>query len=91
MSRYAKAVVACLSAAATWGITAGADGTYSQVELWGGLGALAAVLLTYVTPNDPPKGEPADPNVSERGESAVVLVVGILAAVVLVLLIARLV
>jgi hypothetical protein len=91
MTRYAKAVVACLSALATWGVTAGADGSYDQVELWGLLGALAAVLITYITPNDPPAGQPADPRLSERGESAVVLVVGILAAVVLILLIARLV
>jgi hypothetical protein len=67
MTRYAKAVVACLSALATWGVTAGADGSYDQVELWGLLGALAAVLITYITPNDPPAGEPADPHLSERG------------------------
>lgn len=67
MSRYMKAIAAFLGALATWGIAAGADGGYDQVELWGLAGVLATVLATYSIPNTPPAGEPADPRVSEKG------------------------
>lgn len=59
---YAKAVVGTLAAIATWGVTAGADGEYSQVELWGLLGVIAAALGIYATTNTPPGPvEPDDP------------------------------
>lgn len=86
MTRYAKTIIAALTALATWGVTAGADGVYDQVELWGLLGALTAAAGTYFVPNDPPKGEPADPEVSERGVSTTELAL-IVCAVCLVLLV----
>lgn len=59
MSAYAKAIAAFLGSLATWGVSAGADGNYSQVELWGLAGVVATVLATYAIPNkpsDPPTG-----------------------------------
>lgn len=58
MSAYAKAVAAFLGSVATWGIAAGADGHYDQVELWGLLGVVGTVLATYAIPNkpEPPTG-----------------------------------
>jgi steroid 5-alpha reductase family enzyme len=60
MSTYAKAIIATLTAIATWGVTAGADGNYSQVELWGLLGVVAAAVAVYAVPNKP---SPTDPPV----------------------------
>jgi hypothetical protein len=60
MQTYAKAIIAGLTAIATWGITAGADGSYSQVELWGLLGVIAAAAGTYAIPNKP-EGSDAPP------------------------------
>lgn len=37
-----KALIAFIGALGAWGITAAADGTYDQVELWG----LCAVVVT---------------------------------------------
>lgn len=66
MSRYAKALIALLGAVATWGITAAEDNAYSQVELWGALLAAVTALGVYAWPNQPPRGLPADPEVSEQ-------------------------
>ena len=51
MSRYAKSLAALLGALATWGITAAEDERYTQVELWGGLLALATALAVWAVPN----------------------------------------
>lgn len=83
MTRYAKTIAAILGAISTWGITAGADGGYDQVEMYGLLGAIATVLAVYGVPNNPPADQPADPNVSEQGASLLDVVLA-LAAVALV-------
>jgi len=86
LARYRKSVAALLGSVATWGLTAGADGTYDQVELWGLLAALAAVFAVWGTPNDVPAGAPRDPGMSERGESGVIVAVGIVGIVLILLL-----
>lgn len=48
---YLKAILAALGAVATWGITAGADGNYTDVEWYGLLGALVAALAVYAVAN----------------------------------------
>lgn len=91
MSRYAKAVSALLGAIATWGITAVADDAVSGVEWFGLLGALATVFATWAIPNDPPAGEPPDPDISERGASDLaVICVAVLAVIVVLVLVGRL-
>ena len=66
MSRYWKAILAALGSAATWGITASADGVYEQVELWGLLAGVVATLAVYQKGNTPPEGEAPDPMMSEQ-------------------------
>lgn len=66
MTRYMKTIVAILGAISTWGITAAADEGITSVEWYGLLGALAAALAVYGAPNTPPRGEVADPNMSEQ-------------------------
>lgn len=66
MSRYAKALIALLGALATWGITAAEDNTYTQVEWWGAVLAASTALGVYAWPNQPPKGQQADPHMSEQ-------------------------
>lgn len=51
MTRYAKSIVALLGAVATWGVTAGEDSTYTQVELWGALLALTTAAAVFFVPN----------------------------------------
>lgn len=70
MTRYAKAIIAVMTAVSTWGVTAAVDGSFALVELFGLLGAVAAALTVYLIPNTPPPGKPADPNVSEVGPGA---------------------
>jgi hypothetical protein len=53
-----KAIAATLVALATWGVTAGLDDSYEDVEWWGLLGALVAAAAVYLIPNDPPPPEP---------------------------------
>lgn len=67
MSRYRKSIAALLTAVATWGATAAADGSFDAIEWSGLLGALATVVAVWGVPNDTPTGEPRDPAVSERG------------------------
>lgn len=66
MSRYLKAFLAALGAVATWGVTAGADEGYTDVEFYGLLAAVVTTLSVYAFPNKPPIGEHADPNISEQ-------------------------
>lgn len=69
MTRYSKAIVALLGALATWGLTAAEDNIYTQVEVWGGVLALATAAGVYLWPNTPPSGRPADPGMSEQGHA----------------------
>lgn len=48
---YTKAILGTLAALATWGVTAGADGRYDQVELWGGLGVIVAAVAVASSTN----------------------------------------
>lgn len=57
MSAYVKAVLAALGAVSTWGITAGADGGYSHVELYGLLAAVVTAVSVYAFPNAPQNDE----------------------------------
>ena len=88
LSRYWKTIIAVLGGISSWGITASADNDITQVELYGLLGALATALAVYGIPNSPPSGEPADPNMSERGaidNSTVVAISIVVIAVIFVL------
>lgn len=67
MSRYIKSISAFLGLIGTWGATAGADGHYDQIELWGLTGVLVGTLAVFQLPNRPPAGEPSDPEISEQG------------------------
>lgn len=87
MTRYAKAIVALILALATWGITAAEDGTYTQVELWGALLALATAAGVYFVPNRPPVGEHSDPNMSEQGHVDLVTVLAMIAVAILVIVV----
>lgn len=69
MSRYLKMILAALGAVATWGITAGADEGYTDVELYGLLGAVTTALAVYAFPNRPPAGEASDPEISEQHDA----------------------
>lgn len=66
-SRYRKSIATAIGGLAGWGLTASADGVYTQQEWWGLVVVLGGVVATWGLANDPPKGEPADPAVSERG------------------------
>lgn len=90
MSRYSKTIAAILGAISTWGITAAADEGINAVEWYGLLGALAAVLAVYSVPNKPPADEPADPSMSEQGQTSIVVVAALVAAAVAVLVVALL-
>lgn len=80
MTKYAKSIVALLGASATWGVTAAEDGSYSQVELWGLLLALATALGVYAAKNEPAR-------VGERGMSEIALVILTVVATLLILFI----
>lgn len=68
MSRYAKSIAALLTALGTWGATAGSDGDYSQIELWGLCGVAVTALAVFQIPNRPPRGRARKPSVSETAE-----------------------
>lgn len=65
MSRYRKAYWAGVAAVATT-ISLAWDGV-TQAEALALFSAWAGVLGVFLWPNDPPVGEPPDPDVSERG------------------------
>lgn len=54
MTRYSKAIAALLAAISTWGLTAAVDNSITLVEYFGLLGAVAAAVTVYATPNSPP-------------------------------------
>lgn len=51
LSKYWKTIIAVLGGTAAWGITAGADNSYSQVELWGLLGAIVTAVGVFAKGN----------------------------------------
>jgi hypothetical protein len=53
LSHSAKALAALVGSLATWGVAAGADGHYTQVELWGLLAVVATTVGTYYVTNQP--------------------------------------
>ncbi|MCA1570072.1 MAG: hypothetical protein LC798_07070 [Chloroflexi bacterium] len=68
MSAYRKTATAALVAVLGWAgvVTTSAAGPISASE-WLSLGvALATALGVFAVPNDPPPGEPADPELSVR-------------------------
>lgn len=66
MTRYAKALTALVGAVSTWAATYYPDDP--DVQKWLGLAiAVVTIFSVYVVPNDAPAGQPADPNISERG------------------------
>lgn len=81
MTRYSKSIIALLGALATWGVTAAEDNSYTQVELWGLLAALATAVGVYALPNV----EPSDP---EQGQANLAAIAAVL-VIVLVVLLAR--
>jgi hypothetical protein len=76
VTRYAKAIVAILGAAITsavsLGLLEGKAAAWAQIAL----SALTA-LAVYLVPNKPPAGEPSDPTMSEQGQTAIILVLGV--------------
>lgn len=59
-----KAIAATLTALGTWGVTAAADGSYDQVELWGLCGVAVVGLSTFYAPRnyDPIRSSKLDSN-----------------------------
>lgn len=94
MSRYAKAIVAFFTTLS--GAIAGvyADGNAEMPEVLIGLcTVIAASFGVYATPNNPPRGEPADPAMSETGpyergasDLAIVIVACVFALVIVLIL-----
>lgn len=62
---YAKAIVAAVSAVATWGVTAGSDGSFTTVEWFGLLGAVVTAVGVFATPNSTTSTTPT-PNADTR-------------------------
>ena len=92
MTRYRKALIAAIPA-----VLAGlkvlsdalGDGTVSSQEYIALAVAVLGALGVYAAPNDPPAGEPADPNLSERGSAELWIIAGALVVIALVLVFGR--
>lgn len=54
MKLYTKALCAFFGSLGTWGASAGADGTYDQIELWGLTGVALTTLAVFSLPNSSP-------------------------------------
>lgn len=82
LSRYAKFIVAIVGAVGTWAATYYPNDP--DVAKWVGLAlALATCISVYAVPNQPPAGEPSNPNMSEQGHTdAQLLVLAVIAALV---------
>jgi len=91
VSRYLKSIIATAVAALTALQAAISDERVTNNEwIIIALAALGAAGV-YLVPNSPPDGEPADPDMSERGHSTVeVILISALVAIVVVLVITRL-
>ena len=86
MTRYSKALTAIVGAVSTWAATYYPDDP--DVQKWLGLAlALVTVLGVFSVPNTPPAGQPADPNISERGAADVGLAIVVGALVLAVALV----
>lgn len=70
MTRYAKALVALLTALSAWGTTAAVDGDFDAVELFGLPLVLVAGIGVFATPNRPPRGKRRRPDQSEQDPDA---------------------
>lgn len=89
LSPYRKTLAAVIGAVVTWGTTAQVGG-FDSGEWWGLAAAIATAVGVYRAPNDPPAGEPADPDQSERGATDVtVALLGLAIGVTLGLLLRR--
>lgn len=69
MSRYQKTIAAIVGAVLAtigpvWDLHVTQEEAMQLVIAW------ATALGVYTVPNNPPKGEPADPNISETGPVA---------------------
>lgn len=51
MAKYAKAIIATLTALGTWGTTVFADGELNAIETFGLTGVVVSGLLVYAYPN----------------------------------------
>lgn len=51
MRQYVKAIIAFFTLLGTWGATAGADGNYDQIELWGLTGVVVGTFSVFQFPN----------------------------------------
>jgi hypothetical protein len=95
--RYAKAIVAALSGFAVPFLGALTESSDKGSSLTAGewataiIGALIAGLTVYAAPNKPPKGEAADPRISEQGVALVELLLIVVLVLVAIWLVAALV
>lgn len=69
MSRYQKTIAAIVGAILTsidplWDLSISKGEAILLITVW------ATALGVYTVPNNPPKGEPADPHISETGPVA---------------------
>jgi hypothetical protein len=71
ITRYWKGVLAAVTAVAVTVVQAiqaqSNDGTWTKEDTIVVVLAFLGAIAVYATPNTPPKGEPADPNMSEQG------------------------
>lgn len=82
MSRYAKFIVAIVGSIAGWAATYFPDDP--SVQMWVGLAvAVSTAVGVWATPNQPPAGEAADPNVSEQGYGLVEVLVAVLLVILI--------
>ena len=85
MSRYAKFIVAIVGAVSTWATTYYPNDP--DIAKWVGLAlAVATCVSVYAVPNQPPAGQPHDPDMSEQGHTdAQFVVLFLILAVVVVI------
>jgi hypothetical protein len=89
--RYAKTIVAIVAAVAVVVNAAISDGNISGSEwLQIAFAALGAVGV-YAIPNRPPIGEPKRADISEQGDTSIILIVAVIAIVVIVAIAAGLI
>ena len=51
-ARYRKSIAALIGTLSTWGLAAGADGVYTQLEWWGLVAAFGTVVAVWGVPNE---------------------------------------
>jgi hypothetical protein len=87
IARYRKAIAAFLGSTATWGIAAGADGHYTQVELWGLLGIVAATAGVGWVSNA--RAKPKDRGAGELGTILICAAVAIVVVAIYVVFVKK--